>query len=151
LVLTFEKGRTWKVTGIGRARQNSGRGAQLYEFDLQKGSDTIDGANSTFGWFNGRVGIGVNAGVISYSRQESIPGFGESCPAPNCESTKSPTPYPTVGSEIVFANDFSGPNPTRSWSTGNGRLYSVAFNTTRFYLFEFHLLAFAPICWCACL
>jgi hypothetical protein len=128
LILAFEGGRVWQVTGIGTSVENTGMGVQSHSFGLQSGSDMILGSNYTFGWWNGRINGVVttfNQGVIMFDPATSSPGFGESCPVADCSSGGNIVPV--VGNNITFANNFSGPGG--GLGSGNGRIYSVQFTT----------------------
>jgi hypothetical protein len=131
LILSFQAERVWQITGVGLSIQNTGAGLQTYAFGLQSGSDLIAGSNYTFGWWNGRVSgttFTGNTGVIMLDTTESTPGFGESCPTPNCPFGPGFAP-PMAGMSYTFANNFSGPNPFGTLSHPFGRVYSVQFTT----------------------
>jgi hypothetical protein len=129
LILSFQGGRVWQVTGIGASVQNTGAGLQTDSFVLLSGSSTIVDSTYTFGWWNGRFNGGVstfNKGVIQFDTAASSPGFGESCPTPNCGSGGNIVPV--AGNNITFGNNFSG--PAGGLSSGSGRVYSIEFTTT---------------------
>ncbi len=128
LVLVKKSANQWEIVGIGTSRQNQGTGAQHYAFDLQAGSNVIQNSNYTFGWWNGKYRGSSNNGVIEFSRVESEPGFAESCQTPGCGNGGNIPPE--VGLNLVFANDYRGPNPRGYFNSGYGRLYSVAFFTS---------------------
>jgi hypothetical protein len=131
LILSFQGGRVWQITGVGLSEQNTGTGLQTYAFGLQSGSDLIAASNYTFGWWNGRVSgttFTGNTGVIMFDTTDSTPGFGESCPTPDCPVSNLGFAPPAVGMSYTFANNFSGPNPG-TLGNGFGRVYSVQFTT----------------------
>ncbi|MBC8164519.1 MAG: hypothetical protein H7Y20_01460 [Bryobacteraceae bacterium] len=134
VVLQLVSGTIYKVVGVGESRQNAGTGIQKFPFNVLYGSALASGPNHVFGWWSGRVTLAgnqinllQNPGVVVIDVAPSTPGYRESCPRPDTGPCGTfPTPLlPT----ITFANVYAG-SATAGLASGNGRLYSVQFETT---------------------
>ena len=55
----------FELTGVGKARSNSGTGLQTFEFELVAGSDMV-GDGYYFGWYDGDSTSVPNAGVVEF-------------------------------------------------------------------------------------
>jgi dienelactone hydrolase len=67
--MIFKKeGNAYKLTGIGKARANSGEGLQEFPFDLVAGGDAV-GAGYFFGFYNGDPAAKANAGVVEFDEE----------------------------------------------------------------------------------
>jgi len=133
VVLQLVSGTNYKLVGVGESRQNAGTGIQKFPFNLLYGSALASSPNHVFGWWSGRITItGIqtslqqNGGVVVIDVAPSTPGYRESCPRPDTGPCSTfPTPlFPT----ITFANVYAG-SATAGLGSGNGRLYSVQFET----------------------
>ncbi len=133
VVLQLAAGNTYKLVGVGESRQNAGTGVQKFPFSLVYGSALASGPDHVFGWWSGRVttagaqtSLFQNQGVVVLDAAASTPGYRESCARPDIgPCAVFPTPlFPT----LTFANVYSGAT-TGGLGSGNGRLYSVQFET----------------------
>jgi dienelactone hydrolase len=64
--LIFRKqGETYELTGIGKARANTGAGLQTFDFEPVAGTDTV-GDGCYFGWYDGDAAGAPNPGVVEF-------------------------------------------------------------------------------------
>ncbi len=64
--LIFRKqGETYELTGIGKARANTGAGLQTFDFEPVAGTDAV-GDGYYFGWYDGDAAGAPNPGVVEF-------------------------------------------------------------------------------------